>query len=96
MRVTAVIPCSKHDWHSPADALLCVEARRVEIQQDRLNPWHTLILTEGDAKTAHPLDCDLNRCRYWAVAQSWHEAPALPGIYKWTGEPSDLKLEPLG
>lgn len=62
------------------------DGRTWEVPNDRLNPWHTVWLSETDYKLAHPLDCDLIECKCDRMLRESPGPPAEPGIYQWTEE----------
>lgn len=64
----------------PDAAYVALEKR---IQPDRLRPHHTVTIDSDGWHLAHPLDCDLARCKFDAIARRWHGPPTSDGTYVW-------------
>lgn len=53
-----------------------------DVPPDRLDPWHTVTLTESAWRMAHPVFCDLE-CEFQDIAVGWEEPPDVEGVYRW-------------
>lgn len=74
------IVCSHIGCHDPGTAGRLLN---IDIQPDRLRPFHTADIDGDGWVLTHPLDCKLVECRYNAIAKSWQQPPREPGTYVW-------------
>ncbi len=64
-----------------------------EVQNDRLNSWHTITIERNRWHIAHRLDCDLSNCAFDRTAQTWGWMPIVGvGTYRWYDSNDDPEV----